>query len=199
MGEASAKRLSKADNGDWNFGFCRSTDVSKQSAASLASDISSFSQKVPDENPHFIEHDVAIQVLHKFMSFLVIAVESSGACSVPVEVTIDILARFYAEVATVVTCLQADESEKVGRHSQKRYNGTFSSLLRIVLAQLVHQIKVYKDHWCPEEVVVFSLTIDRKEAFLRNVAAPTNSTGLYSFFKTTDHRRTLLAVLRSYY
>lgn len=157
--DAKAKLLFKRDNGDRDFGFWRTADVTKLGATICPSNIGSLNEKVSEDNLQLFKHDVAVRVLHEFMGFSVSSVASSSESRV-VEGTIATLARLDAFVATTVTCLRADGSEKVGGHRQKLYSETFSAFLPIAFAQLTEQIGAYVEDWCSEELTVSSLTLD---------------------------------------
>lgn len=94
---------------------------SKQKAALLAFNISSFSHKAKANHQLFM-HDLASQVLYAFMGFSVTASVFSDTSSSPVEVTIHMLARLDVYVATVITRVPADGSGKVFGHHRKSYS-----------------------------------------------------------------------------
>lgn len=158
----SANFFLRAGNGDLSFRFGRTADISKECAALVPSDISSFFRKVPEGHLQLFRDDVAVQALHVFTGFSVTESASSEARFVQVDGTTATFARLDAYIATVTIYFQADGPETVSSHIQKLYNETFLSFLHIALSQLVNQIGAYVEQWCAETVPLF-LAIDRKE------------------------------------
>lgn len=64
-----------------------------------------------------------------------------------------------AHVAMVITFLRAYGSENVGGNCQYLHSNTFSSILLVAFAQLVHQFGLYVEQRCLEEVSLSSLWI----------------------------------------
>lgn len=114
----------------------------------------------------FFQHDIALEVLHELMQY---SVPSSSCYESSFETVRDIIisiARLNVFVATVITCLWADESENVGGHRPKLCNDTFPSLLPVAFAQLVHQIGAYVQQWCAEVITVLCSSLDTNENML---------------------------------
>lgn len=66
----------------------------------------------PEETFHFFHYDVAVCVLHEFMTFAVLFVSSTTICGF-LEQTIATLARLDAIVANKATYLPSNRSERL--------------------------------------------------------------------------------------
>lgn len=125
----------------------------------------SINENVSENHFQCFRHDVGIQDLHEFVRFSVVASLTSESSFVPVDRSIATLVRLDSYVATFIPSFRADESDWVGDHRQELYNDTFSMILFIASAQIVHQIGAYVDQWCPKDVIVSSLSIERRVEF----------------------------------
>lgn len=113
--EAEAKSLFQHDNGDLDFVFWRTADVTKLGDATPTSNIGSSNEPVSKDILQIFKHEVSVSVLYAFMGFYVFSVAFSSDFGV-VDGTIATLARLDAFVATTNACPRADGSEKFRGH-----------------------------------------------------------------------------------
>lgn len=132
--ESKAKLLFKQDNGDLDFEFWRTADVTKLVVSVPTSNNRSLNEEVADESNQLFKHDLAVSSRHAFVRFSVFSVAPSSYSSA-VTVTIAPLARLNVYVATTFTCLRADRSESVCGHRQKLYCEAISAFLSFAFAQ----------------------------------------------------------------
>lgn len=98
------KTLSIADNGQQNFFFCRSADVTTLRFAEVAFIFPSVNQEVSG-NYQLFKHKIARKVLYEFMRYSVPSLVCAENIYEAAEGTMHHLARLDAYVATAITFL----------------------------------------------------------------------------------------------
>lgn len=123
MKEAKAKTLFKHDNGDLDFRIWRAADITKLCTTIRSCSTRSLNEEVSQDILELFKHEFTVCGLHEITGFSFFSVASSSDSSA-VERTIATLARLDAFLATTITCLRADGSDKVGSLRQKFYSET---------------------------------------------------------------------------
>lgn len=154
-----AGALPNSDNADWDCGSYTTADVWAKCVALPPSDIPPIIRVFFEGNFQLFKHEVAICVFYELVGFSVVRAALEADYE-PVKETKTTVARVDAYAAFGITRLQADETEKVGGYLLCQYNGTFSFVVCIALAGLVHQIEAFVEQRSGKKVTVSSQSTD---------------------------------------